>query len=243
MSDIVQWILLALLTFFASGVGTLSGFGTSTIMVPILLFWLPLGETLLFVGVIHFFGDVWKVLLFRSGIRWKLLLGFGLASIIPTYVGARLALAAPESALLLVLGVLLIVYSLYLIWHPHFRVEPALSTVIWGGAGSGFFAGLFGIGGAVRGAALAAFNLPKEVYLATAGAIAIIADATRLSAYVSGDVRLPSSLAWSLLALVPVSFLAARAAQGVVRHVPQQKFRTLVAVFLLLIGLRLALFG
>jgi hypothetical protein len=51
--------------------GTLTGFGTSKIMVPVLVFLYLLPQTL-FLVIIHWFGDIWKMLLFRSGIRWRL---------------------------------------------------------------------------------------------------------------------------------------------------------------------------
>ena len=46
-------LLVVLLTFLAAFAGTVTGFGTSTILVPILSLWYPLPETLLFVGVVH----------------------------------------------------------------------------------------------------------------------------------------------------------------------------------------------
>lgn len=49
----MDMVLIAILTFFASGIGTLTGFGTTTIMVPVLLSFVPLAEALLFVGIIH----------------------------------------------------------------------------------------------------------------------------------------------------------------------------------------------
>ena len=64
-----ELILLSLLAVIASGVGTLTGFGTSTIMLPVLLFFFPLPVTLLFAGIVHWFGDIWKMLFFRSGIN------------------------------------------------------------------------------------------------------------------------------------------------------------------------------
>ncbi|MCO5382844.1 MAG: hypothetical protein NHB15_12750 [Methanosarcina barkeri] len=67
-------IYISLLTLLASIIGTLAGFGISTVMVPILLIILPLPQTLLLVGIIHWFNDIWKILLFREGIRWKLFL-------------------------------------------------------------------------------------------------------------------------------------------------------------------------
>jgi uncharacterized protein len=57
-------VLIAVLTLLASTVGTMTGFGTSTIMVPVLASFLALPQVLLLVGVIHWFGNLWKMLLF-----------------------------------------------------------------------------------------------------------------------------------------------------------------------------------
>lgn len=46
---IFELFILTLLVFVASIVGTFSGFGTSTIMVPVMLLFFPLSVTLLFV--------------------------------------------------------------------------------------------------------------------------------------------------------------------------------------------------
>src|SRR5512136_1799330 len=62
-------VYIALLTLAASIIGTLAGFGISTIMVPILLSIFSLPQTLLLTGIIHWFNDIWKMLLFREGIR------------------------------------------------------------------------------------------------------------------------------------------------------------------------------
>ena len=75
--------LIALLTFVGSLVGTLTGFGTSTVMVPVLVMFYPLPQALLLVGIIHWFGDIWKMLLFRSGVRWRLVLLFGVPGTSP----------------------------------------------------------------------------------------------------------------------------------------------------------------
>ena len=79
--------LIGALTLVASAVGTLTGFGTSSIMVPVLVSFYPLPQTLFPVGIIHWFGDIWKMLLFRSGVRWRLVLLFGGAGIVATVLG------------------------------------------------------------------------------------------------------------------------------------------------------------
>ncbi len=110
-----------------------------------------------------------------------------------------------------------------------------------GGALSGFFAGVFGIGGAVRGLFLTAFDLPKEVYIATAGAIALIIDTTRLTTYFIKGARLEQLLLWGLIVFIPASFLGAKIARHIVDKIPQEHFRKVIAVFLLLVGIKLIL--
>ncbi len=104
---------------------------------------------------------------------------------------------------------------------------------------SGFFAGIFGIGGTIRAMFLTAFNLPKSVYLATIGAIALAIDTSRLITYLYEGTRLAPRLAWGMLLFVPASFLGARIAKRFVNRIPQQHFPKVLAVFLLLVGIRL----
>ena len=110
----MEIIYITILTLIASMVGTLTGFGTSTIMIPILLLFSPLPQTLLFVGIIHWFGDIWKVLLFKKGINWNLILGFGIPGIIASFVGASLTFHISESILMKILGGFLLAYVILL---------------------------------------------------------------------------------------------------------------------------------
>lgn len=238
----MEIIYIALLTVFASGVGTLTGFGTSTVMVPVLLIFFPLPETLLLVGIVHWFGGIWKLLLFRQGIRWRLILSFGIPGIAASYLGASLTFKAPEPLLAQILGGFLIAYVIFLFINPAFKPSQRTINALAGGALSGFFAGIFGIGGAVRSAFLSAFDLPKAVYISTAGAIGLVIDSTRLVTYLSGGTRLESLLLWGMLLFIPASFLGARIAKRIVTKIPQKQFRTVVIIFLFLVGGKLLLF-
>ncbi|MEA3249953.1 MAG: sulfite exporter TauE/SafE family protein [Patescibacteria group bacterium] len=232
---------IAVLTLLASMVGTLTGFGTSTIMVPVLLFFFGPLETLLFVGVIHLFGDVWKMLLFRKGADWRLIALFGIPGVLFSYLGSTATLSLPPQLLSRALGVFLIVYVVFLLAKKGFRIPKNRVTALVGGAMSGFFAGIFGIGGAVRGAFLAAFKLKKAVYLFTAGTIAFFIDVTRIGNYLLGGATIESVPSYSLLLFIPISLLGALAAKRILRHVPEKKFAYLVAAFLLVVGIKLLL--
>jgi len=238
----MEIIYIALLTILASGVGTLTGFGTSTIMVPVLLFFLPLPQTLLLVGVIHWFGDIWKIIFFKKGFNWKLILTFGLAGIITSYLGANIVFTISEKLLSQILGVFLIAYVLYIFFKPAFKIPQKTLTAISGGGLSGFFAGIFGVGGAIRGVFLSAFDLPKAVYISTAGAIALFIDSTRIATYLYNKVPLKSNFLWGFLLFIPASFLGAGAAKKIVEHIPQDKFRIVILCFLLLSALKFLLF-
>jgi uncharacterized membrane protein YfcA len=211
-------------------------------MVPVLAAFLPLPQVLLLVGVIHWFGDLWKMLLFRSGVRWKLILLFGGTGIVATVIGGLLVFQAPESLLSRALGGFLLLYVIFLLAKQRFRIPQTTSTAVLGGVLHGFAAGIFGVGGAVRGAFLAAFDLPKSVYIFTSGAIGLVVDSARIVTYWSQGASFETKLVWGLLLFVPISFIGAKIAERVVERIPQERFRVIVALFLGLVALQLLLF-
>ena len=162
----MEIIFLLLITVIASCVGTMTGFGTSTIMVPALLIFYPIPQTLLFVGIIHWFGNIWKLVLFKKGFRWKLVLSFGIPGIAATFLGASLVFDISSAILSRIMGTFLIVYVVYLFLKSSFKIKPSLFSGICGGTLSGFLAGVFGIGGAVRGLFLTAGD-GDDLYLHT----------------------------------------------------------------------------
>ena len=208
-------------------------------MVPVLGFFYPLPITLLFSGIIHWFGNIWKVALFRSGFNLRLLVLFGVVGLVTSYLGAYISLGANEEILLRVLGAFLAGYALFVAFQSKFKIPAGNAMAIFGGGLSGFFAGMFGIGGAIRSAFLSAFDLPKAVFIATAGAIGLLVDSTRIITYFIGGATLPRELWYGLILFIPVSFIGARIAKKVVDRIPQNKFRIVIAVFLLVIGIKL----
>jgi uncharacterized membrane protein YfcA len=235
-------IYIALLTMLASIIGTLAGFGISTIMIPVLLIFLPLPETLLLVGIIHWFNDIWKMLLFRKGIRWRLLLAFGLPGIFTSFIGSSLSLKIPWEILSRALGMFLIAYVLFIVFNKSFKLSQRLSVALSSGALTGFFAGIFGIGGEINAVALSAFNLEKAVYIATAGAISFLIDSTRITTYIGGGARLEPVVQSGLLIFILSSLFGAMIGKRWVEKIPQEKFRGVVAIFIFLFGLKLVLF-
>lgn len=234
---------ITLLTFIAATIGTITGFGTSTLMIPVLVMFFPPMEAIFLVAIIHWFGDVWKITLFHKGFNLRLIALFGVIGLVASYFGAFVSLGENEQILLRLLGAFLVGYALFLIFQAKFKIPTGNLAALSGGALSGFFAGMFGIGGAIRSMFLSAFNLPKAVYIATAGAIGIMVDSTRIITYFSGGATLPKELWYGLFLFIPISFFGAQLAKKIVERIPQDKFRAVVAVFLFLIGVKLILWS
>lgn len=239
----MQAMLFCLLTLLASATGTATGFGTSTVMIPVIVLFVPPPIALLFVGILHLFGDVWKILLFKRGFDWKLILGFGISGILVSFAGASLSLQTQALPLRRILGAFLILYVAFLFFNREWILPKTQGTAICGGALSGFFAGFFGVGGAVRGAFLTAFDLPKEVYLFTSGIIALFIDLTRVSRYILGGTRLEQGHLIALTLSIPISFIGACIAKKFLNGLAQKFFRTFVGVFLTLLGFKLLIWA
>jgi hypothetical protein len=237
----IFWV--SLLTISASAIGTVSGFGISTLMVPIMLFFLPFAETLFFVGIVHWFGDVWKIFLFKKGLNWKILLAFGIPGIIAAYLGATLTFQISTTMLSRAVGIFLVAYVVFIILRPKFKVKPNTSSALIGGALSGLLGGLTGVGGgAVRAVVLTAFNLQKEVYVFTTGLVGATVDASRIAGYFIGGTKITHVLLVGLPFFVLMSFLGVKIGKVLVDKIPQEKFRLVVSIFLFIIGVKFALF-
>lgn len=224
----MELILISIATFIASVIGTISGFGSSTILLPLLLLAYSLPESLLLAGIIHVFSDIWQVVLFKKKVRWKIALEFGVFGVFASVAGALLVLSIPEGSTELILGVFFIAYALFLYLHPHMKIMHEARMASLGGAISGFSAGIFGLGGAMRAAFLSTFNLPKESYIATIGVIALMSDVARVSTYAAGGIDLGDVLLYGLALFIPISFLGALAARKIVHKISQDTFKNII---------------
>ncbi len=232
--------------FFAAALlsdalGTVAGFGSSTIFLPFALLFFPFPEALFLVACAHVFGNLGRVSFFRSGLDRKLLLRFGVPSVVFSLLGALLVARVPQDALKAALGGFIAVYAAASLAGARLHLRPDAGTAVAGGAASGFVAGLIGTGGAIRGAFLSAFLLPKEVYIATAAGIAIATDLTRIPVYVANGV---AASVWPYVpVLLLTSLMGAWVGRAVVRRLPQAVFRKVVLVALLIVGSGLLIDG
>lgn len=224
------------LALVAEVLGTIGGFGSSVFFVPIANRFLDFQSVLGVTALFHLASNLSKLGLFRAGIDRRLLLTLGLPSVLFAALGAWASRHLDTRWLEIALSVFLIVLSLWMLWRPDWSVAATRRSAFLGGALSGGMAGLVGTGGAIRGATLAAFALPKEVFVATSAAIDLGIDLSRASVYWrNGYIHTHD------LALLPALFVVALVGTWLGRillgHLPQARFRQLATLLVLAVGL------
>jgi len=124
--------------YFAAVFATVAGFGSSTLLVPVALFFMDIKTAVFVVACFHLFNNLFKVRLFFHNIDYKLFVSFGISSIIFAFLGARCISVIPVDVLKSVLGIFLIGFSLYSILNKSFVIKNTSVVNLLGGSISGF---------------------------------------------------------------------------------------------------------
>lgn len=235
-------IFFFLAALFAETVGTIAGFGSSTILLPLAIFFFNFTTALTLVSFFHFFGNLSRVSFFRAGLDKETIIKFGIPSVIFSLAGALLVKYVSQDLLKGMLGAFLLIYSTTFLLKEDFQIKKSFTNTLLGASLSGFLAGLIGTGGALRGAFLNSFNLPKEKYIATSAFIAIAVDATRIPTYLK-EGFLQSSYNWYLIILLPCAIAGSFIGKRVVAKVPQKAFKKVVLIAIFLISIQLIYTG
>ena len=229
--------VLFILAFLSEVLGTLSGFGSSTFFVPIATWVESMQMVLVLTGLLHCFGNSGKIFLFRQYFQWKYFTQFALPAIIFTGVGAILNTRVSLPWAHRTLGLLLIVLPVFVFWMK--RQNHALRFAAWQTwllcALSGFLTGLVGTGGAIRGLALAALGLNKNIFVMLSSSMDLGGDILRTGIYLKNGY-----MDWSQWFYLPLLGIAAIAGswigQKLLNHVSQAQFEKIVMVFVFLSG-------
>jgi len=146
--DVLMALLFILCAYFAEIVGTMAGFGSSIIFLPLALIFVDFRLALVMVAITHISGNTGRITFFRSGLDKKLIIIFGIPSIILTLLGSYLVNYTSQELLKLCLGLFLMSFGLLSLYKSNLEFPATKLTAIAGGGISGFFAGLIGTGGA-----------------------------------------------------------------------------------------------
>lgn len=190
--------VVAILTFF-------SGFGLGTILTPVFMIFFPVELAIALTGVVHFFNNIFKLILVGRKADKGVLMRFGIPAVLAAFVGSWILVNITDLQPLFsydafgkhfdvypikfIISILLIIFaSIDLV--PYFNtLQFGKDKLPIGGALSGFFGGLSGNQGALRSAFLIKAGLSKEAFIATAVVVSTFVDFTRLSVYATRFAR------------------------------------------------------
>lgn len=237
MMDVATVVLFSLAAFLAAMAATMMGFGVGTSLTPLFALFYRTHVAVMLVAIVHFLSNAFRLALFRHHVDLGLVRRFGILSVVGALVGAMAQGMVDSDWLKLALGALLVALgSIELLpggagWHLPRRFDQA------GGLLSGLLGGFLGNQGAIRGAYLANYDIPKESFIATAALIAVSIDSTRIPVYLY--TQWPEvARNWSLLLAVSASaFAGTYLGQKLVGRVSQAAFKRLVNAMIVAFGL------
>ena len=241
--------VVAILTFF-------SGFGLGTILTPVFMIFFPVDLAIGLTGIVHFFNNVFKLILVGKNADKAVLIRFGVPAVIAAIIGSWLHINISDTEPLFsyqmfgktfdvfpvkfIISILLIIFaSIDLI--PYFnKLQFGKDKLPIGGALSGFFGGLSGNQGALRSAFLIKAGLSKEAFIGTAVVVSTFVDFTRLSVYATRFTKAGLEENLTLVICATLAGIAgAFIGNKLLKKVTLKFIQTLVAVMLILISLAL----
>jgi uncharacterized protein len=230
-------IIFIIIGFFSEMVGTMAGFGSSTIYLPLASYFLDFKTALVLVAIFHFFGNISRIAFFRHGLDKKVLLLFGIPSFVLSLLGATLVGNLSQTLLKFMLGIFLIVISATFLLRPKLAFPANAKSIVLGGGISGFIVGLIGTGGALRAAFLTGLKMEKEKYIATAAVIALGTDATRIPSYISAGF-LPEQYHYFVPILFGTAVAGSYVGRKIVNRIDQDKFKKMVLIAIILASIK-----
>jgi uncharacterized membrane protein YfcA len=229
-------LLFTLLALVAEIIGTISGFGSSVFFVAVAAYFFDFHSVLGITAIFHVFSNLSKIYFFKRGVNWKIVLYLGIPAIIFVSFGAYLSKFFDSTLLELILAIFLIGFSILFLIAQNVIIQPTRTNSIIGGSISGFVAGLLGTGGTIRGMTLAAFNLNKDVFIATSALIDFGVDLSRGIVYFSNGYMHWHDMKFVLI-LIAVSIVGTYIGKKVLDRVSETTFKRIVLFVILGIGI------
>ncbi len=254
----MEIIIISSAAFFVAILTFFSGFGLGTILTPIFMIFFPVDLAIALTGIVHFFNNLFKIILVGKNADKSVLLRFGIPAVIAAAVGAWVLLRIPDAEPLFVyqmFGSTFEVYpvkfiiSILLIFFASMDLIPYFSNLQFdkdklaiGGVLSGFFGGLSGNQGALRTAFLIKAGLTKEAFVGTAVVVSTFVDFTRLSVYATRFTKSGLSENLTLVLCATASaILGAYFGNKLLKKVTLKSLQILVAIMLILISIALGM--
>ena len=236
-------VIVAVVAFLAGATSSVAGFGIGTILTPLLGFGIGVRLAVAAASIPHFIGNAVRLWTLRRRVDTSVLKSFGLMSGAGALAGALLHAVASIPTLKFGMAALLIIAGGLGVGGYADRVRMGSRGAWFAGALSGFLGGFVGNQGGIRAAAMLALDVRKEVFGATAVAIALVVDGARLPIYAVTTGR-ELVAAWPVVAVASGGVLAGTlTGKLLLGWIPEATFRRIVSALLVALGIAIFVIG
>ncbi len=255
----MDYFLIGLIALIGSSLTLFSGFGLGTLLLPVFGIFFPIEIAIIMTSLVHFSNNFLKVILFGKNANKTIVFKFGIPAIIFAFLGAyclKLLInfkplfsyifynkVIEVSALKVIVGILLIFFSLVEFIPKLKTLEFNKKYLALGGILSGFFGGIAGHQGALRSAFLIKTGISKESFIATGVILACLVDVSRLSIYLPKIINNKLELNYKLVIFAIFSaFIGVYFGNKLLQKTTIKSIQNVVAILLFGYGL-LLIFG
>ncbi|HTL47512.1 MAG TPA: sulfite exporter TauE/SafE family protein [Verrucomicrobiae bacterium] len=230
-------LFAALLAVIAGAVASIAGFGIGSLLTPFLTVGYGANLAVAAVSIAHFFGTALRFWRLKAHIDRKTLVHFGVLSALGGLTGAVFHAFISSPGMAAILGGILVFAGTLGVTGSSEKMRFKGRVAWFAGALSGFFGGLVGNQGGIRSAAMLGFDLSKESYVATATAVGLIVDVSRMPVYFFIERGRLLHL-WPLILVMSLGTLAGTlAGTFLLSWIPEKIFKRLVSGIVVLLGL------
>jgi uncharacterized protein len=222
----MEFVIVIVVALLGSLLSFMSGFGLGTILLPAFMLFFPPQVAVLATALVHMANNMFKLVLVGKYADKRMIIRFGITSVIGAYLGAWLVDFIPAvtfysyqlwnwdfhvTAIKVLFGAIIMFFAFYELRDNDKAILPK-SWLPWGGLVSGFFGGLSGHQGALRSAFLMRTDLDKNAFMGTRVVLACLVDLTRITVYLgviklsTSDIKLNLSSAACIAAFVGAYF-------------------------------------
>lgn len=227
--------LIAVAAFAGGIVASLAGFGIGSLITPILAMRYGMKLAVAMVAIPHVLGTALRFWFLRRALDRRVLLTFGVTSALGGLTGAVLHSWIEGRVLAYILAALLIFAGVTGLLGVQLRFGRAGAWVA--GALSGLLGGLVGNQGGIRAGAMLGFDVPKEAFVATATAVALLIDGARVPVYLYTEGAALANV-WRIIAIATVAvIIGTTVGRVLLGRIQEATFKRVVSVLILLLGI------
>lgn len=254
--EVLYGIIIFLISFFASLLTFISGFGLGTILLPVFMVFLPTPLAISATAIVHLINNTTKLGLLYKSANVQILIRFGIPALVGAGVGAWLLnvlqflspfynySAFGRNIEVLPIHFLVGIVILLFAFIDDVKLRAtgiSNKTITFGGFLSGFFGGLSGHQGALRSLVLSKMEMSKEQFLATGVVIACVIDIIRLIIYGSSGtfIQVITTVWINIVISVIGAVTGALVGSRIMKKMTNEQFHRIVKYMLAVFGLLL----